>query len=378
VVATDASRAEALQQFGDEFQAAYGVDIRFEVIHTTISDRLNSLFATPTRLGDAVDALIGAHDWIGALAEQGLIEPIVLSQEHRQAFRPWTLRSLTHDGKVYGLPTTLDTTVLLRNLDRIPHSPGTMEELIATSSELLRKGVVTDALAVRVGNEGDPFQLWPLFVSAGGSLLGKVDGMWDPTRVELASQGSINAFERLRSLGEQGAKLLRRSMDRSEAFNLFANGHAPYLITTSDGLEHARRAGIRVAVSQVPPFSSGESARGMSLVHGLFIGKSGQNRLLAHDLFSDYLTHRNVMVALSKTVVCPVALRAVPSQDPDLQQFQEICEMADPMPSFRGMRQVWEIVGRAQAAAISGAPAEATARSAANDVKLALENAGAC
>jgi arabinogalactan oligomer / maltooligosaccharide transport system substrate-binding protein len=377
VVATDPLRAAVLQQFADEFHAAYGVTLTFEVIYTSISDDVSALFATPSRGGDVVDALIGAHDWIGALAHQGLIEPIVLSQGHREAFRSWTLDSLTYDGKLYGLPTTLDTTALIRNVDLAPDPPATMEDLIATGNDLRYKGEVAETLVVRVTDEGDPFQLWPLFTSAGGSLFGRVDGAWDPTRVDLDSPGSIMAFERLRSLGEQGDCLLRRSMDRSQALELFASARTPYLISTADGLGHARRAGLRVAVSPVPPFTGGGSARGMSLVQSLFIAKGGRNQLLAHDLFSDYLTHRTVIAALSKTVVCPVALRDTSGQDADVQEYQRICETSEPMPSFRGMRHVWEIVGRAQAAVIRGASAEGTARAAAKEVSLALRSAGA-
>jgi ABC-type glycerol-3-phosphate transport system substrate-binding protein len=97
---------------------------------------------------DAVDALIGAHDWIGALAHQSLIEPILLSQEHREAFRSWTLDALTYDGKLYGLPATLDTTALIRNVDLAPDPPATMEDLIAMGNNLRYKGEVDETLVV--------------------------------------------------------------------------------------------------------------------------------------------------------------------------------------------------------------------------------------
>jgi arabinogalactan oligomer/maltooligosaccharide transport system substrate-binding protein len=376
VVATDAPRAVSLQQFAEEFQAAYGVTLTFQTIHTSISDELEPLFTTGSPGGAIVDALIGAHDWIGSLAHENVIEPIMLSKEHRDAFRSWTLDALTYDARLYGLPTTLDTTALIRNVDLVPQPPATMEDLIATGNDLRREGQVAETLMVRVTDQGDPFQLWPLFASAGGSLFDMIDGAWDPKRVILDSPASISAFDRLRSLGERGNGLLRRSMDRTQAFELFSSGQTPYLISGSDGLEHARRAGLRVAVSPVPPFTGGEPARGMSLVHGMFIAKGGRNQLLTHDLFSDYLTHNTVMAALSKTVVCPVALRVPLGHDAEIQEYQNICDASDPMPAFRGMRQVWEIVGRAQAAVIRGDSPEGAARAAAKEVLLALKSAG--
>jgi arabinogalactan oligomer / maltooligosaccharide transport system substrate-binding protein len=374
VVATDAPRAASLQQFAEEFKAAYGVTLTFQIIRTSISDDLKPLFGPQD--GATVDALIGAHDWIGSLARENLIEPIVLSKENREAFRSWTLDALTYDAKLYGLPTTLDTTALIRNIDLAPEPPVTMEDLIATGNNLRHHGRVTETLVIRVTDQGDPFQLWPLFTSAGGSLFSIVDGAWDSKRVILDSPASISAFDRLRTLGERGDGLLRRSMDRTQAFDLFAGRRTPYLISSSDGLEHARHAGLRVAVSPVPPFTDGGPARGMSLVHGMFITRGGPNKLLAHDLFSDYLTHSTVMVALSKTVVSPVALRVPFGQNADIQEYQRICDVADPMPSFRGMRHVWEIVGRAQAAVIRGDSPEGAALAAAKEVRLALKSAG--
>ena len=123
VVATDAPRAVSLQQFAEEFQAAYGVTLTFQTIHTSISDELEPLFATGSPGGASVDALIGAHDWIGSLAHENVIEPIMLSKEHRDAFRSWTLDALTYDARLYGLPTTLDTTALIRNVDLVPQPP---------------------------------------------------------------------------------------------------------------------------------------------------------------------------------------------------------------------------------------------------------------
>ncbi|WP_305783768.1 sugar ABC transporter substrate-binding protein [Symbioplanes lichenis] len=375
VVATDAPRASGLEQFTDEFQAAYGVTLTFEVIRTSISDELGPLFGVGDGDGN-VDALIGAHDWIGGLAHHGLIEPTVLSREHREAFRPWTLDALTHDGALYGIPTTLDTTALIRNVDLAPETPRTMEDLIGTGNDLVYRRRVSEILAVRVTEEGDPFQIWPLFASAGGALFGRAGGSWDPRRIDLDTPASIAAFERLRSLGEQGSRLLRTSMDRTEALDLFASGRTAYLITTSDGLEYARRSGVRIAVSPVPPFAGGQPATAMSLVHGLFITREGRNQLLAHDLFSDYLTHRTVMSALSRIVVCPVALRDTAGQDADLEAYQRVCEQAVPMPSFRPMRHVWEIVGRAQADVIRGAAAEGAARAAAKELALAVRTEG--
>jgi len=203
IVKTDPSRANALQHFADDFLEAYGVTLTFEEIHTAMCDQLAPLFVTQSREDGVADALIGAHDWLGELVCDGLVEPTVLAADHRGAFRPWTLSALTYNGHLYGVPTTLDAAVLVRNVNLAPVAPASMEELIATGSALRAKGRVLEPLAVRVTSDGDPFQLWPIFASAGGWLFERINGEWDPARIGLDNQGSIVAFERLRPWANQ-------------------------------------------------------------------------------------------------------------------------------------------------------------------------------
>ena len=239
------------------------------------------------------------------------------------AFPTWALSALTFDNRLYGLPTTTDTVALIRNIALAPRLPATFEELVATGQALQKAGKVSEVFALRVGELGDPFQIWPLFTSAGGWLFGRTPaGEWDRTRIGLAKPESVAAFERLRSYGEEGMGVLRRSMGREETFELFTTGRTAYLISTSDALESARAAGIQVAVSAVPPFADSEPASAFTLVHGLVMAKRhGDNQVIAHDLFADYLTHPDVMTALSVGTVGPVAFPKTINQDPAVQQF---------------------------------------------------------
>ena len=52
------------------------------------------------------------------------------------------------------------------------------------------------------------------------------------------------------------------------------------------GLRMARNAEIPLAVSAVPPFADGSTARAFTLVHGLVIARLGANKAIAHDLFA--------------------------------------------------------------------------------------------
>jgi len=365
-IKTDPSRAAVLSQFKDDFLATYGVMVTFETDAAGHPQQRQQRFVDNVEVPSVADALICPHDWIGDLISRDVIEPTILSADHQEAFPGWALSALTVSSTLYGLPTTVDTVVLIRNTELAPRPPATFDELVATGKALRDTGRVTEILTVRVGERGDPFQIWPLFTSAGGWLFGRTpEGEWDPTRIGLATPESIAAFERLRAFGEVGTGMLRRSMDRTEAIELFATGRSPYLISTSDAMPRIRQTGIPVAIGAVPPLANGEPATAFTLVHGLVMAKHGVNKIVAHDLFADYLTHDYVAIALSDGIDAPVALRGTTTEDTAIQQFLALCEVGAPMPSFPQMDVTWRILEDAEVAVIAGASAEATARQAA-------------
>ncbi len=354
-----------LAEFQDDFLATYGVTASFE---TEAAGDPQERYVSALQTESVADALICPHDWLGDLISRDVIEPTVLSAEHQAQFPDWALSALTVRGALYGLPTTVDTVALLRNTDLAPRAPRTFEEIITTGQALREAGRVSHTLALRVGN-GDPFQIWPLFTSAGGWLFGRdADGDWDPSRIGLAAPESVVAWERIRSLGEEGLGILHRSIDRASALELFATGASPYLISTSDALSRARETGVPVSVSAVPPFRDGGPASAFALVHGLVMTKNGLNKIIAHDLFADYLTHHRVMTALSDGVVAPTAASTMTSKDEELQQFMALCEAATPMPSFPQMDGIWRILERLEVTIVAGGAAKPAAERAAAEV----------
>jgi arabinogalactan oligomer/maltooligosaccharide transport system substrate-binding protein len=378
-IRTDSVSAKALEPFAEDFRATYGVSVSYETDSgpehalTTNNQRPYQLPVLERSHG-VVDAFIGAHDWIGELVERDLIEPTVLSTDHRAVFPPWTLDALTFDGKLYGLPTRLDTVALIRNTDLAPDPPATFDELVSTGTELCSDGRASEVLAIRISDLGDPFQIWPLFTSAGGSLFGRrPDGTWDPTDVQLATVEPITAFERLRRLGEDGLGVLRRSMDRNSAFRLFTSRRTAYLISSSDALFYAREANLPIEVTPVPPFAGGRPAEAFSLVLGLMMVKRGQNRIIAHDLFADYLTDARVMAAFAATALSPTALRVTEMRPLAVRQYRKLCDAAAPMPSFPQMRTVWRLLGSAEAGVIAGADPHTTATRLAEEVSTASQ-----
>lgn len=372
LVQTDFPRAAALDASRGDFLNTYGVTIDFE--EDTGPEARGKFIHESLGSGKVPDAIIAPHDWIGSFTDHQVLETTTLSKHHRSIFPQWTLKALTYDGALCGLPMTLDAVALIRNKELVPRAPETFEEMASMGLALQRAGKVDEVFCLRVGAQGDPFQLWPIFSSAGGKVLGSTpDNPWDRNQVLLDSDDSINTLERIRAMGERGSGLLRRSMGAGQALSVFNERRSAFLISTSDGLREARLAGVPVSVSPVPPLAEGKEAVSLTLVHGLIMARRGRNKLIGHDLFSEYLTQASVMETLSRAVVAPAARNGINKDDPDLHVYQSLCEEGLLMPRFSDVHVMWSVLGRAQAAAVSGLPADRVAARAASELRTAFQ-----
>lgn len=368
LVQTDFPRAAALDVFREDFINTYGVTIDFE--EDVGPDARVKFIQESLSSGRVPDAIIAPHDWIGSFTEHRALETITLSKHHQSIFPKWTLEALTYNDTLCGLPATLDAVALIRNTEMSPRKPETFEEMVSMGLSLQRSGKVDEVFCLRVGEQGDPFQLWPIFSSAGGKVLEKtLADPWDRSQVLLDSDGSINALAKIRSMGEHGSGLLRRSMDAAQALSAFNQRRSAFLIGTSDGLREARLAGVPCAVSPVPPLAEGQEAVSLTLVHGLIMARRGKNKLIGHDLFAEFLTQASVMETLSSAVVAPAARNGINKDDADLHVYQDLCERGLLMPRFSKVHVMWSVLGRAQAAVISGLEADRVARDAAAELR---------
>ncbi|WP_433203620.1 sugar ABC transporter substrate-binding protein [Dactylosporangium sp. CS-047395] len=335
-----------LERFAADFRAAYGVSVR----HTTYSfDDRRTRFLAGVDTEEIADALYGPHDWIGMLAGNGVIDPLVVSTAQRDALQASALAAMTFDGRLYGIPMTIECPVLLRNTDLVPEAPPTFEAMVAAGQRLVADGRAADVLAVC----GTPFRLSPLYTSAGGKLFGRDDdGRWSVSRIGVASARSVAALARLGDLGAAG--VLRPDAEFADARARFNDGRAALLIGDSRDLVYARRAGVACRVSRVPGFDGGHAPRPYVSVSGFFLTAAGRNRDIAHDLIADYAARPDVMRAVSRVLLSPTAGAVAEAGEADVEALREAAATGDVIPAFPGMDEVWRAVGAAQGEAIAG------------------------
>jgi len=369
VIWADDKRAAVLSDFATKFASSGGFNLKVQAV----SKDLQTNFVTASQAGKGPDVVVGAHDWIGNLVQNGAIEPVQLTDEQKGAFNPLAIKGVTFNGQIYAVPYAVENLALIRNTELAADAPKTMEELVAAGKKLKSEKKATEILALQVGNNGDAYHIYPLYASGGGYLFGVgANGDYDPKDLGVAKPEAIEAFAKIGKLGEKGAGALKRSIGPENAITVFTGKKSAFLISGPWAITDIKKAGLKYDISPIPGFEGGKPAKPFVGVQAFYVAAKGKNKALAQELVSNHLTQPDLAVALFKAEPRPPALTAaleqVKAEDPDLEKFLSAGESGDILPAIPAMAAVWDPFGKASAAVVGGANPKTTVAAAAKAI----------
>ena len=123
----DQNRADALRDIVADVRGETGVKVDLVVKQ---NEKIRDDFTAQVPTGKGPDITIGAHDWLGAFVQDGLVAPIELGDKAGE-FQDVAISAFTYDDKVYGLPYAIENIALMRNTDLAPEAPATFDDMIA-------------------------------------------------------------------------------------------------------------------------------------------------------------------------------------------------------------------------------------------------------
>lgn len=371
----DGPGGDATTEIGKAFGEENGVDVTVEVLP---GSELQANFVTAAQAGDPPDVVMGAHDWIGNLVQNGTIDPIQIPEATSSTLQPLSLQAVTFDGQTYGMPYTMNNIVLIRNTDLAPDAPATMEDMVAAGQAAVKSGKAEAPLAWPVSDTGNPYFINPLYTSGGGYMFGQGDdGSFDPTDLGVGTPGSIAAYEKIGALGEKGQGVLKRSVNTDNAIALFTDGKTPFLVEGPWQLTTIDDSDINYEVSEVPGFKGMDPASPFITVDAAYVASGGANKTLAQEFVTNYWSRADVGAKLFE------ATKNVPANTDTLSQIEgdnpAVAAVAAAgsangqiMPSIPEMAAVWDPLGKAEAAVIGGADPESTIKSAEKAIEAAM------
>src|SRR4051812_32879332 len=137
----DNDRKAAVTQLANQWAQARGATANV-VFHDfgKIRDDLATVAAA-----EAPDVIMGAHDWTGQLAANGLVQPLVLSGAAKAQFPAYTLNAFSYGTAVkrlYGIPTQIENIGLVVNTGLVK-VPKTFKQLEAEALAFKKKSRAT-------------------------------------------------------------------------------------------------------------------------------------------------------------------------------------------------------------------------------------------
>jgi len=313
--------------------------------------------------GDGPDIVIGAHDWLGELVTNGVLEPIDLTGIADQ-FQDVAVDAFTYDGQTYGLPYAVENVALVRNTDLVPDAPATFEEMVQIATDFKAEHAddpTYQGLALQVGPEGDGYHYQPILSAFGGYIFAQnEDGTFNPDDLGLDSPGAIDAATFLSDEAQAG--LLSADTTYDVMIDSFANGKAAFAITGPWALTQAdtgfQATGVPYAVSPIPAREGGEAPQVFVGAQGFMISSFSEQKDLAKSFVLDFMSQEPTQLALFEAGGRPPALTSAYDQvssDPDVAGFGESGAAGIPLPAIPEMSNVWTSLGLAEVNVLRGA-----------------------
>ncbi len=246
---TDKDRRADIERIANAWAARRGVNV--VVVEKGFGDIRDQLKTVAP--ATAPDVIIGAHDWTGQLAADGLVLPLSPKKATLRQFPKYALDAFSYGTAVkrlYGAPVALENVGLVVNT-RLATVPKTFASLQKQALAFKNRSADNLAIAVPQAPAGDAYHMYPFFSGLGGYVFGRnkagnlnarAIGVANPTFLRNAPM--IDTWDRL--------GLINSKVNYDTAKNAFLKGQAAFWLTGPWEADTLRSSGLRFQIVQVP------------------------------------------------------------------------------------------------------------------------------
>ncbi|HOO73670.1 MAG TPA: maltose ABC transporter substrate-binding protein [Tepiditoga sp.] len=363
VIWSSEKQVDFMKKIGQQFTKDTGITVDVQMVNY---GDIKSKYLTAAQAGEGPDIIVGAHDWVGELVENGLVESIPFSAIESDKFAESGLNAFTVDGKLYGVPYAIEALAILYNKDYIPEPPATFAEL-----KEIAKDYTTDETLGFVFDAANFYHAYGFLAGMGGNVFAwdKKTG-YDVNNIGLNNEGAIEGLKLITSLYEEG--IIPQGANGNTADSMFKEGLAAAIINGPWAVADYLNAGIDFGVLPLTELelAPGKYGKPFVGVQGLMINSKSANKAFAKEFVINYLAtadgiynfyiadprlpSRNDVTELIKTKGGPVPQEIV-------DEFVKSAAGGEPMPNVPEMGSVWSPMADALSLAYSGqlSPAEA-------------------
>ncbi|MEJ6952620.1 sugar ABC transporter substrate-binding protein [Natronospora cellulosivora (SeqCode)] len=328
----DDTRTPVLEDVKGQFEEEYGVSV---IIQEKPFGDIRDDLAIEAPAGEGPDIIVGAHDWMGELIANGLIEEITLFSEDK--FMNAGIEAFSWGEELYGVPYAIEAVGLFYNKDIIDEAPATFEEFKELVINLRNSDKADYGFVMP---QPDPYHSFPFFSGFGGYVFGTdANGVLNPLDIGLNNEGSVRALSELAKLYDGYIP----NVDYPTMMSIFTAGDAAMMLTGPWAVADIRAAGIDYGFTSLPTMD-GNEPRPFVGVQGFMVSSFSENKILSQLFLNDFVANEDVMYRFYEIddrppTFIPAGERA--SEDPDTAGVLASAEFAVPMPAITEMAAVW-------------------------------------
>lgn len=295
--------------------------------------------------GTGPDVLTMPGDQIGTAVTEGLIKDLNVGDDVQSTFTDVAMQSQKVNGKVYGLPKAVETTVLFYNKDLIAEKdlPKTLEEWYEYDKKVTKGGnygflalfdQIYYAQSVMSGN--------------GGYIFNKdAQGNFIATDLGLNNEGAVEGAKTIQKFYKE--KLFPAGIIGAQGINvlesLFTSGKAAAIISGPWNLEPFTKAGINYGVAKLPALSNGKNMSAFVGVKSYNVSTYSKNTDLAQELV-EFLTNednskKRYEITKEVPAVKALAIDPVVTESEAAQAVAEQSQFSELTPNIPEMNEVW-------------------------------------
>ncbi|WP_434402811.1 extracellular solute-binding protein [Planococcus sp. 11815] len=342
IIWEDIEKTDGIQAAVDQFEEEN--DVTITIVEKPYAQQIEDLRLDGPG-GTGPDVLTMAGDQIGTAVIEGLVKEVAVGEEVQSIYTDAAMQSQMVDGKVYGLPKAVESTILYYNKDLIAEEelPATLEEWYEYSKET---------------TTGDQFGFLALFDQIyyaqsvmsgyGGYIFGQdADGNYDPSDIGLNNEGSLEGANYIQKfyeedlfpagiIGEQGINVLE---------SLFTEGKATAIISGPWNVDPFTDAGVNFGMTKLPELDNGENMSSFIGVKSYNVSAYSENAELAEELLVFLANEENSRTRFEETQEVPaveaLANDPVVAESEVAQAVAEQSIFAELTPNIPSMNEVW-------------------------------------
>lgn len=281
VIWTDMNETKSLSAATGRFTARTGVPVTIVRV-PLIELQPKYQVAAPVRHGP--DIVTGPHNWIGPFATAGLISPVELTQEEIQKYLPVSLKVMSFEGKLYGLPVSVEAPGLIYNKKFISRPPETMKELIETAQEI-DSGKYGDVKGFMY-EMADFYFSWAFFGGYGAYIFKDTPQGLDPHDVGLDTPEAVKAAQFILDFVKK-YHLMEQGMTKDIADGRFLDNKLAMTFNGPWTLVNYKKQGISYGFAPLPKLDNGKYPSPLVSVLGAMLNKETRHRELAIELLKE-------------------------------------------------------------------------------------------